>query len=98
MKEFYYKGKDGLWYTEHNLRQAYLITTGRQSWKHEHSYYSWVKLIWGIFIIEERAEDEMDIDELLANDQRVIAMKVYRARHNCTLVEAREAINRMKGK
>jgi hypothetical protein len=98
MKELYYKGKNGLWYTEHDLRQAYLITTGRNSWEHECSYYSWVKLIWGLFIIEEKADDEMSIDELLANNQRLMAMKVYKAKNNCTLVEAREAINRMKGK
>ena len=98
MKELYYKGKDGLWYTEHNLQQAYLITTGKEWWKNELGYYAWIRKIWGIFIIEEKAEDEMSIEELLEKGQRIMAIKVYRARHDCSISEAREAINNMKGK
>jgi hypothetical protein len=98
MKELYYKGKDGQWYTEHNLHQAYLITTGKEWWKNELVYYAWLKRIWGIFIIEEKANDEMSVEELVAKDQGILAMQVYRVNHNCTLSEAREAINNMKGK
>ena len=98
MKELYYKGKDGLWYTEHNLHQAYLITTGKEWWKNQLGYYAWLKRIWGIFIIEEKANDEMSIEELVAKDQRIMAIKVYMVNHNCTLAEAREVINKMKGK
>lgn len=98
MKELYYKGKDGLWYTEHNLHQAYLITTGRQWYKNELGYYAWLKRIWGIFIIEEKAGDEMSIEELIETDQATMAVKIYWKRHNCTLSEAREAINNMKRK
>lgn len=98
MKELYYKGKDGKWYTEYSLHQAYLFTTGKQYNGNELGYYAWLKRIWGIFIIEEKSEDEMSIDELLANNQKVIAMKIYKANNNCTLLEAKAAINKMKGK
>lgn len=98
MTEIYYKGKDGLWYTEHNLHQAYLITTGKEWWKNTLGYYAWLKRIWGIFIIEERNGDEMSIEELIAHDQSVMALMVYQKRHNCTLAVAREAINKLKGK
>lgn len=91
----YYKLKTGLWTRRYNLESAFEICTGKRYYGNEREFLRWLHPLFGKSIIAvKRSDDPTLVDELLANDQKVLACAAYRDCHGCTLAEAKEAIDR----
>lgn len=91
--EKFYKLADGTITREFNLSQAFLITTGIRSFA-EPAFYS--KFLKGLQNSGYVVEYKPTIEELVANHQFAYALALYRDQHNCTLSEAKIAIDKMR--
>lgn len=93
----YYKLKTDLWTRRYNLESAFEICTGKRYYGNEREFLRWLHPLLGKSIIAvKRSDDPTLVDELLANDQKVLAVAAYRDCHGCTLTEAKEAIENRK--
>lgn len=89
----YYLLVTGRIVTEHDLRRAYEICNGCVPGVHPGHYEEWIHSIHGI--IRSIPRNEITIKQLLKGDCKIEAIKLYRDMHDCTLSEARDAINKM---
>lgn len=89
----FYKLADGSIVREYALLQAFLITTGIQS-RAEPVLYS--KFLKGLANSGYAVEHNPTIEELVAKQQFACATTLYRDQHNCTLGEAKIAIDKMR--
>lgn len=64
----------------------------------EQEYLRWMDSIWGKAIVSSRNEKDIAIDKELATKQPVLATKLYRESHGCSLHEAHEVISRFAKK
>lgn len=91
----YYKLRDGFWVRRYSIESAFEIAKGKTHYSHEREFLRWLHSLLGKSIIAvKRSDDPTLVDELLANDQKVLACAAYRDCHGCTLTEAKEAIDR----
>ena len=88
-----YKCNDGKYLAEYDVERAYTIVTGKYRFKNENDYFKWLKSIWGNYIVTALNPNKIEIDKTFATDNKVMAVKVYREQHNCTLREATDAVN-----
>lgn len=93
MFEIYYKGKDGVYYSECDIVKAYYIATGKKRCEDEQEYLRWRNSIWGKSIVSGWNGKDIAIDKDLATKQPVLATKLYRESRGCSLHEAHEAIS-----
>ena len=92
----YYKLANGNWVDRYDIETAFYINTRAQYADDSKKFVRWLFPVLGESIIAvKKADDPELITELLKSRQKVSAMKVYRDIHDCTLTEAREAIERM---
>lgn len=94
----YYKDKDGMYYSEHDVEKAYYITTGKTRREDEQEYLCWVDSIWGKAIVASYDGKDIAINKDLAMKQPVLATKLYRQHHGCSLREAYEVISQFAKK
>lgn len=92
----YYKLANGFWVDRDDIKQAFYISTGRKYSTDSKEFVRWLFPLLGKSIVSvKRSDDPELITELLNCGQKVFAMKVYKDIHDCTLKEARDAIERM---
>ena len=92
----YYKLANGNWVSRYDIEMAFYISTGAKYATDGKKFVYWLFPLLGESILAvKKADDPELIAELLKSRQKIRAMKVYKDLHNCTLTEAREAIERM---
>ena len=96
MKNLYYKLANGNWVDRYDIETAFYISTGAKCTTDSKKFVCWLFLLLGasIFAVKKGDDPEL-IAELLKSGQKVRAIKVYKDLHDCTLGEAREAIERL---
>lgn len=92
----YYKTKFGTIVRNNELESAYTITTGKHRWESERDYLEWLNSIWGKYVISAHNANELSVEELLKNDMKHLAVRVYADQHNCSLYDAYKAIGNGK--
>ena len=92
----YYLLATGRIVTERDLRTAYEICMGSVPGTHPGHYEEWTHSIYGI--VRSIPKNEITIQQLLRGNCKVEAIIVYRDMHNCTLREAKEAVDRIEKK
>lgn len=88
-----YKCNDSKYLTEYDVERAYTIVTGKYRFKNENDYFKWLKSIWGNYIVTALNPNKIVVDRTFAIHNKVMAVKVYREQHNCTLREAKDAVD-----
>lgn len=91
--EKFYKLFDGTITREFNISQAFFITTGIKSFADPVLYSKFLK---GLENSSYAVEYKPTVEEFVANHQIAYAVLLYRDQHNCTLSEAKIAIDEMK--
>ena len=87
----YYKTTKGAIIRDCDLEQAFLIVTGSYRYKSEKNYLLWLKSVWGNYIISAHNANELSVENLLRDGQKLLAIRVYSDQNNCTLAEAHRA-------
>ena len=96
MKNLYYKLANGNWVDRYDIETAFDISTGAKYPTDSKEFVRWLFPLLGESILAvKKADDPGLITELLKSRQKVRAIKVYKDLHNCTLAEAKEAIEGM---
>ena len=92
----YYKLANGNWVDRYDIERAFYISTGAKYTTDSKEFVRWLFSLLGESVLAvKRADDPKLVAELLKSRQKVMAMKVYKDIHNCTLKEARDTIERM---
>jgi hypothetical protein len=97
-----YLGIDGKYYQRHELENAYFLVTGRKIWSEDKPmdnvkmFDVWVYDLMGISIKAIVNMNDVTYEEFLRANQKILAVRVYRDRNNCTLREAKEAIDKIQ--
>ena len=96
-----YLGVDGKYYKEHELATAYFLATGDDVWVNEmgdatKKFDIWVHDLIGLSLKRIVNASEVSYEDFLRANQKILAVQVYRERNNCTLREAKEAIDKMQ--
>ena len=92
----YYKLAKGNWVDRYDIETAFYISTGAKYTTDSKEFASWLFPLLGESILAVKKVDDPElIEELLKSRQKIRAIKVYKDIHNCTLAEAKEAIERM---
>ena len=92
----YYKTKFGTIVRNSDLESAYTITTGKHRLESERNYLEWLNSIWGKYVVSAHNANELSVDELLKNNMKYLAIRVYADQHNCSLFDAHKAIKEVK--
>ena len=96
MKNLYYKLANGNWVDRYDIETAFYISTGAKYIADSKKFICWLFPLLGESILAVKKGDDPElITELLKSGQKVRSMKVYRDLHDCTLAEAKEAIEGM---
>lgn len=91
----YYKLANGNWVSRYDIEMAFYISTGAKYTTDGKEFVRWLFPLLGESILAvEKADNPELITELLKSRQKIMAMRVYRDLHDCTLTEAREAIDK----
>lgn len=88
--------KNGKYYLPHDFRTAYYLSTGKDSFDHEDEYNKWLKDKLGVSIDKIIDVKDVTYEELLEANQKIMAVRLYRERNNCTLREAKDSIDSME--
>lgn len=92
----YYKLANGNWVDRYDIERAFYISTGAKYTTDSKEFVRWLFPLLGESVLAvKRADDPKLFAELLKSGQKVMAMKVYKDIHNCTLKEARDTIEGM---
>lgn len=86
---FYYKNKHGIYYSPDSIRTAFYIYSGHIWYENMRKFINFLNKIWGKNII---AVCHPTYEELIKNKQKVLAIKMYRDIHHCSLIEAKDYI------
>ena len=96
MKNLYYKLANGNWVDRYDIETAFYISTGAKYTTDSKEFVRWLfSLLSESILAVKKGDDPELIAELLKSGQKVRAIKVYKDLHDCTLAEAKEAIERM---
>ena len=90
-----YKAKNGRLYKRYQLEEAFLITTGQLASENEREFMLWLNSIWGKWIVEAIRPESLSVEKLLCTGNKILAITVYKEKNNCTLMEAKLAIDKM---
>lgn len=87
--------KNGKYYQPHEFRTAYYLSTGKDPYAldNEEDYDKWLKEKQGISIDKVVDVKDVTYEELLEGGQKIMAVRLYRERNNCTLREAKDSID-----
>lgn len=92
----YYKLANGNWVDRYDIERAFYISTGAKYTTDSKEFVRWLFPLLGESVLAvKRADDPKLFAELLKSGQKIMAMKVYKDIHNCTLKESRDTIERM---
>lgn len=92
----YYQLRNGNIVAEYEVHKAFEICTGETYSYDSKAYSKWLYSMLGKSIIKAMHETEIDIEQFLKGNNVVAAVRLYRDAHNCTLREAKEAVDAIK--
>ena len=92
----YYQLRNGNIMAEYEVHKAFEICTGETYHYDSKAYSKWLYSMLGKSIIKAMHETEIDIEQFLKGNNVVAAVRLYRDAHNCTLREAKEAVDAIK--
>ena len=92
----YYQLRNGNIVAEYELHKAFEICTGETYHYDSVAYSKWLYSLLGNSIIKAMRETEVDMMQFLKGNNIVAAVRLYRNSHNCTLLEAKEAVDKIK--
>ena len=94
-----YLGTNGKYYQEHEMHNAYFIATGNDVASDSYNqkrFAIWVFNLTGRSIQKVIDINEVTYNDLIAANQKILAVRLYRERNKSTLREAKEAIDTME--
>ena len=89
----YFKLATGRIVTERDINTAYEVVYGHKADNTPH-FNDWVNSVYGID--EVLYKSEITVEQLIKGDAIVEAIRLYKDQHDCTLREAREAIDKIR--
>ena len=96
MKNLYYKLANENWVDRYDIETAFYISTGAKYTTDSKKFICGLFPLLGESILAVKKGDDPElITELLKSRQKIKAIKVYKDLHDCTLAEAREAVEGM---
>jgi hypothetical protein len=95
-----YLGTNGKYYQRHEVECAYFLATGRDLYDINMTYDAkmfdiWVYDLMGISIKAIVDIDDVQYEDLLSVNQKILTVRIYRERNNCTLRAAKELIDKL---
>lgn len=95
-----YLGTNGKYYQEYELATAYFLATGDDVWCDEDGYTTkkfdiWVHELLGLSIKKVMNMNDVSYEDFLRANQKIMAVRLYRERNNCTLRDAKDAIDKI---
>lgn len=91
-KTIYYKNRKGQLLDNHDVERAFWVVSGHYCWEDEAGY---LKFLYGLLGNPIVAVAHPTVEGLLASGSKVQAIKLYREQNECTLCEAKNAVERM---
>ena len=92
--KLYYKKSDGNWITQYEIETAFYLSSGISRFSNEKKFLCWLYPLLGKAIICAKREDDPElVTELLKSEQKYSAIKVYKTINQCTLKEAKDAVD-----
>ena len=92
----YYQLRNGNIVAEYEVHKAFEICTGETYHYDSKAYAKWLYSMLGKSIVKAMTETEVDIEKFLKGNNVVAAVRLYRDQYNCTLREAKDAIDKMR--
>jgi ribosomal protein L7/L12 len=92
----YYQLRNGNIVAEYELHKAFEICTGETYHYESVTYSKWLYSLLGNSIVKAMRETEVDIMQFLKGNNIVAAVRLYRNSHDCTLLEAKEVIDKIR--
>jgi hypothetical protein len=97
-----YLGTNGHYYKEHELAMAFFLATGREVYDEDKPgdsikmFDAWVYDLMGLSIKNVVNKNDVSYEDCLKANQKILAIQLYRERNNCTLREAKDAIDELQ--
>lgn len=96
-----YLGVDGKYYQAYELANAYFLVTGNSIWvdenlEHTKAFDVWIHDLMGLSLKKVVNMNDVSYEEFLKSNQKVLAVRTYRDRNNCTLREAKDFIDKLQ--
>ena len=91
-----YLGVNDHYYQDYELANAYFLATGNDFYSDENAskkFDIWVHDLIGLSIKKIVNMDDVSYEDFLRANNKLLAVRAYRERNNCTLREAKEAID-----
>ena len=92
----YYTLRNGSVVPEYSVHQAFEIYTGKSYYEDSKGYSKWIHSLLGKSIVKVMKERELDVEQLVRSKNIIAAVRAYRTKHDCTLIEAKEAIDKIR--
>ena len=92
----YYQLRNGNIVHEYEVHKAFEICTGETYHYDSKAYSKWLYSMLGNSITKAMRETEVNIAQFLKGNNVVAAVRLYRDQHNCTLREAKDAIDEIR--
>lgn len=89
MSRVFYEGYNGVIYEKDEVARAFYLSTGISP-ENEPEFMKWLYKVFGKSI---KCAFSSSPRELFDKGRRVLAIKLYREENNCSLIEARKAID-----
>ena len=96
-----YLGVNGIYYDEYEIARAYFLVTGDNVWIDEFGtttkkFDIWVHDLIGLSIKKIVNFEDVPYEDFMNAGQKIMAVKAYRERNNCSLREAKDAIDKIQ--
>ena len=92
----YYTLRNGNIVSEYEVHKAFEICTGETYHYDSKAFSKWLYSLLGKSIVCAMTENTVDIKQFLKGNNVIAAVRLYRDAHNCTLCEAKDAIDAIK--
>ena len=92
----YYQLRNGNIVAEYELHKAFEICTGETYHYDSVAYSKWLYSLLGNSIVKAMRDTDVDMMQFLKGNNIVAAVRLYRNSHDCTLLEAKEAIDKIR--
>ena len=96
--KLYYKLANGEWIPDYSVEKAFLICEGKPRYGNESEFLDWLASKLNTTILEVKSSTDPELfNELLTRENKIMAMQVYKDKHDCTLAEARDVVELLLG-
>lgn len=92
----YYQLRNGNIVAEYELHKAFEICTGETYHYESVAYSKWLYSLLGNSIVKAMRDTDVDMMQFLKGNNIVAAVRLYRNSHDCTLLEAKKAVDEIR--